>query len=508
MVAVTGLESPLIEMTTVTNVDSISSKSLKSATTTSSLSLFETVVFWIERMSLVKRMFILTGLVLLIFLSSAGLLINALFKISLDSVIQDKLQLYTYQLISVGDNVDGAMQLPRQLAEPRFNKSQGSLIGLVTELTPDGKQLEVWRSLSAMEKQFSFPAPQTGKWFFSHAQGANDVQYYVSSYNTTWSNQNGTKTQYVFTTIEELSYYRKISTKYQLGIVAALLGFGLVFLLLQTIILRLGLRPVTRVTSDVEALNRGEINSLTGNYPEELKSLTANLNLLINNERSQRERYRNRMADLSHSLKTPLSVLRGIETDIDSQGLPISRKNVIDTLSKHVKRMTEIVDHQLQRTVTSGAPTTFTAINVAVQANDIMQALNKVYAEKIINCVLNIEQGLAFIGDKNDLFEIIGNLLDNAYKHAEKTVFLSAIKDNYIPSSPKFIFTFEDDGAGIPLEKRSSILERGVRLDTNSDGQGFGLSIVAEIVNNYEGVIAIEDSDLGGAKFVITMPTH
>lgn len=459
-------------------------------------------------MSLVKRIFISSCLVLIIFLSGIALLLNTLFSISLDSVVQEKLKLYTYQLIAVGDSESGVMQLPKRLAEPRFNETQGSLIGFVSKLTTNKQHKEVWRSISAMDLQFSFSAPESGKWFFSRAQGDNDKQYYVSSYTTIWSDGSGGKTQYVFTVIEDFSGYQTKMTKYQLAILVTLLVFALTFLLLQTIILRIGLSPVRKITADVKAMNNGEIESLTGQYPEELKPLTSNLNLLVDNERSLRTRYRNHMADLSHSLKTPLSVLRGIESDIDSHGKPIPRQEVIDTLNKHVNRMTEIVDHQLQRAIPQGMPTLFCAVDVASSAYEITSALNKVYAHKEIRCELNIESSLTFYGDKNDLIEVIGNLLDNAYKHGNTLVRLSASKTTPKAAGSHLVLTFEDDGHGIPMAKRSSILERGVRLDSSGEGQGFGLSIVADIVNNYNGEIVIESSELGGAMFNITLPTR
>lgn len=471
-------------------------------------SLLATIRRSLEKTSLAKRMFISAALVLIIFLAGAALLLNALFAISLDSIVQEKLKLHTYQLISIGDSDAGLMRLPEQVAEPRFNQQQGSLIGFVTELAADNQQLEVWRSVSATDKRFSFSAPKSGQWIFSRAKAANGAQYYVSRYNTTWSNNQGRKTKYVFTVMEDFSYYQDQLAKYRVAIIIGLLTFGLVFLLLQTIILRLGLSPVRRITSDVEAMNKGDIHSLTGEYPEELKPLTTNLNLLIDNERHQRERYRNRMADLSHSLKTPLSVLRGVESDIDHHGRPISRQEVIDTLTKHVNRMTDIVDHQLQRAVPNGAPTLFSAIDVSDKANDIVSALNKVYANKNITSELNIENDLSFYGDENDLIEIMGNLLDNAYKNGNVLVRLSASKIVSDAGKPQLVLTFEDDGRGIPLAKRATILQRGVRLDSSGEGQGFGLSIVADIVNSYQGVIAIENSALGGAMFNITIPTR
>ncbi len=472
------------------------------------LSMFSKIKVALEKMSLTKRMFISSTLVLFAFLSAAALMLYTIFTISLESIVQEKLTLHIYQLLSIGDGDDGVMRLPERLTEPRFNQRQGSLIAFVTELTQDNQQQEVWRSLSAADTQFSFPAPSSGQWFFGRAQGADGARYYVSSYNTTWSNDRGDKDKYIFTVMEDLNYYQNQLSKYRVAIAIGLLTFGLVFLLLQIIILRVGLSPVRKITTDVEAMNNGETLSLTGQYPKELKPLTTNLNRLIDNERLQRERYRERMADLSHSLKTPLSVLQGIESDVDKQGQPISLPSVLDILNKQVSRMAKLIDYQLQRAIPNGAPTVFSAIDITDKANDIILALNKVYADKMMVSELNIDKGISFYGDENDLIEIIGNLLDNAYKYGKHLVRLSVSKELNEAGDMTLVFTIEDDGNGIPVAKRTSILQRGVRLDSSGDGQGFGLSIVCGIVNSYEGVLTIENSVLGGALFKITIPTR
>lgn len=435
-------------------------------------------------------------------------MLYSIFTVSLESVVQEKLTLHTYQLISLGDSDSGRMRLPAQLSEPRFNQQQGALIAFVKELTDDNQQVEVWRSVSAADEQFSFPAPSSGQWFFGRAQGVDGRQYYVSSYNTTWSNASGDKTKYIFTVLEDVDYYLKELSFYRLAIAAGLLCFGLVFLLLQAIILRFGLSPVRKITADVEAMNNGEIESLTGQYPKELKPLTANLNRLVNNERRQRKHYRERMADLSHSLKTPLSVLQGIESDTDEDGKVISRSRVLEVLGKQVSRMSKLVNYQLQRAIPSGVPTVVSAIDVAETSNEIVSALDKVYARASIMIELEIDQGLVFYGDENDLMEIIGNLLDNAYKHADNLVRLTGSTVLNDMNQPHLVFAVEDDGGGVPNAKRETILQRGVQLDSSEDGQGFGLSIVSDIVSSYQGELTIGDSPLGGALFKATIPTR
>ncbi|GAA6137454.1 two-component system sensor histidine kinase PhoQ [Arenicella sp. 4NH20-0111] len=462
----------------------------------------------LQRMSLAKRMFILSTLILFAFLSGAALMLRTVFSISLESIVQEKLSLHTYQMLSTADSNAGMMRLPTRLNEPRFNQPQGALIAFVKELTQDNQQREVWRSMSANDKQFSFPAPSSGQWFFGRARGSDGAQYYVSSYTTTWTSDSGVKAKYVFTVMEDFSYYQTELSKYRTVIAAGLFIFALVFLSLQTLILHVGLRPVRKITSDVDDMNKGESRSLVGQYPRELMPLTTNLNRLIDNERLQRERYRERMADLSHGLKTPLSVLQGLGTDIDEQGLPISRSHLLQILSNQVSRMTKLVDYQLQRAIPNGSPTVFAKIEVASKAIEVISALDKVYASKAITSKLDIEEGLFFYGDESDLIEMIGNVLDNAFKHAQSSVSFTACRVFIDTEDPKISFTVEDDGKGVPVSKREAILRRGVQLDTHGEGQGFGLSIVADIVSSYEGQLTIRDSSLGGALFQITVPTR
>ncbi|MBX2849116.1 MAG: GHKL domain-containing protein [Acidiferrobacterales bacterium] len=459
-------------------------------------------------MSLTKRMFIFSTLILFVFLSATALALRTVFSISLENVVQEKLSLHTYQLLSAADGETNVMRLPEKLTEKRFNDPQGNLIAFVKELRQDNEQREVWRSLSATDKQFSFPAPDSGQWLFGRARSANGTQYYVSSFNTTWTNSTGIKSKYIFTVMEDFRYYDGELSKYLTAITLALLVFGLIFLILQSFILRLGFSPVRKMTADLEEMNRGETQSLSGHYPRELLPLTTNLNQLIVNERTQRERYRERMADLSHGLKTPLSVLRGLESDVDIDGQPISRKNMLKTLMVQVSRMTKLVDYQLQRAIPKGVPTVLVKIDVFNKVSEVVSALDKVYTNKAIAVELNIEKDLWFYGDENDLIETIGNILDNAYKHAVQSVRLAATKENAESNHPILAFTVEDDGKGVPIDKRAIILQRGVQLDSSGDGQGFGLSIVVDIVNNYRGSLTVKDSALGGALFEILFPTR
>ena len=452
--------------------------------------------------SLTKRLFLSAGTVIFAFLALTALVLNQAFTSSLENIVREKLRVHTYSLLALADFEDGRLNLPKVLTEPRFNSSRDPLIALVS----DKKQNEHWRSISAEQQRFTLPFPESGQWLFGQAQDTKGREYFVSSYSTVWPDEFGKKTTFIFTVMETTKHYQIDVEEYRNRVLLALLIAGFVLLALQAIILRWGLKPVRGLAADVDAMSRGDSISLGGDYPRELKTLVRNVNLLIENERRQRERYRERMADLSHSLKTPLSVLKGLETDLHDADQALDLPSLQQSLGRQTEKMRGIIDYQLRRAVSSGQNMSMSAIPLKPELIQILDALDKVYADKQVHAELELEDRVAVLMDPGDLAEILGNLLDNAYKHCQNKVMTRAKLEPRSNGPSRIILTVEDDGSGIPAAKRGSILQRGVRLDTSVEGQGFGLSIVGDIIATYHGSITISESPLGGALFALELP--
>lgn len=457
------------------------------------------------KQSLTSRLFLSAGMVIFLFLAVTALVLDQAFTISLENIVREKLRLHTYSLLEVADYEGGLMRLPGRMPEQRFNTRNESLIGIVT----DRKEREYWRSVSADKQRFSLPSPEAGEWLFGRAQDSLGKSYFVSSYSTIWSDS-GRKSTFVFTVMEDVNYYQGDLKGHRYTILLSLFAVGLVLIGLQAIILRWGLRPVRGLASAVDAMGRGESESLGGDYPRELQPLVSNVNLLIENERRQREKYRDRMADLSHSLKTPLSVLKGLELDIaeSADAMEVDRQSLVARLGQQIEKMNSIVDYQLRRAVSSGQNISLSAIPLLPEIETLLGALDKVYTEKQIISELQVASDIVVFADEGDLAELLGNILDNAYKNCERRVMTRAENLMLENGKPGVRIAIEDDGPGVPKAKRSSVLKRGVRLDTTRAGQGFGLAIVADIVSTYGGTIAITDSVLGGALFTLELPTR
>ena len=255
-------------------------------------------------------------------------------------------------------------------------------------------------------------------------------------------------------------------------------------------ILRWGTKPLRDLAMHVKQIEQGDKEQLQGNYPVELRSVSDNLNQLIQSERLQRERYHKTLADLAHSLKTPLAV---IQTDLD--------KHANSLISDQIQRMDDIVKHQLQRAVLT-TPTNLTdAVPVLELVNRLVLAMNKVYAVKNLSISTDIPENVVFRGDKRDLMEVLGNLIDNACKSAVRQIIVAA-------KLKQFILTIDihDDGSGIDEDKRERLIKRGQRADTRNAGQGIGLDVANDIIESYQGELTIKKSHLGGALIHIELP--
>jgi two-component system sensor histidine kinase PhoQ len=291
---------------------------------------------------------------------------------------------------------------------------------------------------------------------------------------------------------------------YRRTLVIWLSVLGMMLIVLQLFLLRWSLTPLRRVASDMSRVERGDSEQLDSQYPVELTGLTERINAFITNEREQRTRYRHTLADLAHSLKTPLAVIRSqLESTADDE--PARRSHMLD----QVRRMNELVAYQLARAATSGRQTFASAVPIAGHAEDLVQSLEKVYAAKNVLCEFDIEEGAAFYGEQGDLLELLGNLLEYAFTWADHQVLLVV---GVQPISgrqqrPGLRLSVEDDGPGIAADKIEKVLQRGVRGDERVQGHGIGLSIVQDIVHAYQGELVVDRSpELEGARFSVSLP--
>jgi two-component system sensor histidine kinase PhoQ len=301
-----------------------------------------------------------------------------------------------------------------------------------------------------------------------------------------WEDSSGTEHPFEFVIFEsDKSILAKITT-YRQSLWGWLSAIALTITLLQLFIMRWVLKPIREVSNDLKRIQTGRHSKLVGHYPPELSELTDSINTLISNEAEQRNRYKNTLSDLAHSLKTPLAIMQG--------SLQASQQGRQQELEEQISRIDQIISHQLKRSVNPPSNPFSKAISIKECCDNIVSALTKVYREKTVITAINIPQEIMFRGDRGDLLEIMGNLIDNAFKYGGGKIQVTA----EALSTNRIMITIDDNGPGIDIEQCTQLLKRGERADTSKPGQGIGLSVVADIVSSYRGSIDLAHSPLGG----------
>ncbi len=443
--------------------------------------------------SLSFRLLLSAGLVLAAFFALVSVVLEQGFRESAEQGLKEKLQVQVYSLLSAAElKNSGDLSMPLSLPEPLFSTPGSGLYGFI-HLANNNL---VWRSPSAIGLDVKSPAeltPGTMKFLLTeHGR-------YTLHYAVIWKNVAGVEREYIFTVTEDAQFVSNQVSRFRETLRGWLLALGLVLIFIQLVLLRWGLKPLRVIVKDLEAIEQGRKTHLDGDYATELEGLAGNLNAFIHSERAHLERYRNALADLAHSLKTPLSILRGC-----AESFSVNRESV----KEQIFRMDEIVEYQLQRAAAKGKHKTTGTIDLAVVIKKIGASLNKVYSDKNITFDMTVPEPSLIYYEEGDLYEIAGNLMDNACKWCQQSVKVSvSLNEHKGRRDFSVLLTVEDDGPGIPAEKLAEILKRGVRADENVHGHGIGMAVVHELVVLMGGLLAGKKSEtLGGMKWSVYLP--
>ena len=456
--------------------------------------------------SLQSRLLISLSVLLFVFLGLIGIVLDSAFRNSIEAGAAERLQVQIYLLLAAAEERDGEFYFVQTLQEPRFNQLNSGLYGFISKPNLG----ELWRSQSA--NAFSLADPtllsqriEVGATEFSKTMSEEREEYFVLSYGILW--EDGIS-EYNFSVMENAAVYYSEISNFRTSLWSWLGGVASLLLIMQYFLMRWGLAPLYQMAIDLKQIEAGNKDQLQGHYPKELRGVTDNLNLLIDKERKQQARYRTTLGDLAHSLKTPLAVITGVmqgwsvQSDDNSN---LSTVEQLDTVNEQLERMNQIVSYQLQRAVQSHSASSLTRqTNVAMAVEKVRDALKKVYRDKQIAVESLLDNSAVFQGDGRDLLEVLGNILDNAFKYGRQKIRIEVSTSN---NSRSLRIVVDDDGPGIPKDKQEYVLQRGARADTLVQGQGIGLAVVTDIVNSYAGKILVESSELGGARIVILFNT-
>lgn len=420
-------------------------------------------------LSLTLRISLVAAAVIGVFFLVTATLLERAFRENAEDAVSTRLEAQLLLLMGVVE-VSGPSQvrLPEVLPEARLSLPGGGLYARIL----DGEGQTLWRSPSGLgipladwRERGLFQRGMTVQWVL-------EEQVFPLT----------------FQVLEERDAFEAQMERYRRTLWGAL---GLLTLLLiagQALALGLwGLRPLRRVRADLEALRLGENLRLGGPYPREIQTLTESINALLEFERERLERQQHALADLAHSLKTPLSALRlGLEDDGAEQR----------DLLLQVERMQGMIQHELNQAQRLG-PSPFQApVPLAPVIERTCAALRRIAEQHGVALATSLQPECSLRIETGALFELLGNVLDNAVRHARSRVRVSLSCDRR-----SLELCVDDDGPGIAEPDREAVLQRGTRRDTRPGGQGLGLHIVQTLVRDHGGELSIEQApELGGAR--------
>lgn len=438
--------------------------------------------------SLNSRVAVSAGLVLVVFITLSAFALERAFRDSARSARQERLLAQVYMLMAAAEvDAGGRLAFPGDPPEPRLQLPGSGLYAAIV----DDSGAPVWQSRSAMAARLPAGGPlAAGVQSFEETAAADGMPVFVQRFGVRWTTPGGSY-PFTFAVLEDLRPFEQQLGLYRRSLFGWLGGLAAMLLALLLLALRWGLRPLRQVADELGRLEQGQQQLLSDDQPAELRGLTENLNALIARERAQQQRYRDALADLAHSLKTPLALMRGELREVGAPAAP--------ALEEQIERMDRIVGHQLQRAATAGRRALAPPQPLRPVAQRLAGALAKVHAGKAVEVAVDIAPDLRARIDEADLTELLGNLLDNAFKWCARRVRVAARRE-----ADRLVLEIEDDGPGIA--DAQAALARGVRADESVPGHGIGLAIVADILSAYGGSIGIDRSPLGGARLQLALP--
>ena len=450
-----------------------------------------------SRPSLSRRLLLSVFVVLLVFFGLTVFLLDRVFQQAAERSLRELIDAQMVALIAAADPDGPESVTPTAVLETRFD-TPGS--GLYAEIRSASGE-SIWRSQSTIGTAVQFGPPVEGgqrRFFYTEIAGTS-IRLAVASRGIVWDDLHGQPARFTFSVATSLDTYEAQLASFRQQMVGWFVGLAMLLVATLALLLRWLLKPVRRLEREIKEVEAGTREHLGEAWPRELSAVTSNLNALLDGERTRIRSYRDTLGNLAHSLKTPLAVMRQTLGTADSAAKTL--------LNAEIDRMSGIIEHQMKRAAASGGVLLGQApVEVAPIVAELRGALLKVYGNKDMTLEMAIAPAAQFIGDRADLTELLGNLLDNACKWCRSRVRIECGIEPGADSRAALRLTIDDDGPGIAESDRAKVLQRGGRADEATPGHGLGLAMVHDTVALYGGTMRIDGSNLGGAKFELRLP--
>ncbi|EGA64421.1 ATP-binding protein [Vibrio brasiliensis] len=434
----------------------------------------------LKRLSLKSRLVLAAIVWLTAMVIAVGVSVpNQVFNYMVDDT-KSQLTIYMDEIsASLEADETGNLSLTTNLSDPRFNRPYSGLYWSAKT------EKELLRSRSLWDKKIT-----TDKKDKDYLGARNEKLIYIKT-TLYYPDYDGPID--VIIGIDEQPIEDTVgSLMGQLWIILALLYLGVLAVIFLQV--QWSLSPLTKMHKELSQLRSGDKTRLDQDYPKEVAPVVSDLNALVFHYQELLERARHHAGNLSHALKTPLSVLKNEISSLDNQTQSL--------LQPPVDQIQSQIDYHLGRARMAGSKNILSVrANPSQRVDAISMAFDKVYAQRGVTLINELDSDIDVAVDKTDLDEMVGNLLENAYKWSDSIIRVhSESKDN-----DDIEIIVEDDGPGIPDQDIKQAVERGVRLDETTPGTGLGLNIVSEMAHSYRGKLTLSRSSMGGLKAVLSL---
>lgn len=453
--------------------------------------------------SLAGRLFLSAILLSALVLLSAGAILSTINRRSVEAAFDERLKLYLKVLVAdVAALSEGGNVEPGNLGEPQFQIPLSGWYWQIMRIDAESGTAAVLRTSRSLFSQ-RLPAlvepgipSARGDFRDGYREGPEGRRIRIVEQEIDLGEQN----RFVIAVAGNADEIVEQRQRFDLTLLTILSMLGLALGASAYIQVRYGLRPLRELSQSLAQVRNGESEHVEGAFPVEVAPLAGELNQLLAMNREIVSRARAQVGNLAHALKTPLSVLLN-EAGTD-------RSPLGDKIREQTAIMRDQVQYYLDRARAAARAATIGHVTeVEPVLASFVRAFEKIYADKALVFEMLIETSLRFRGEKQDLEELVGNLIDNAGKWAASRVRIelrAAVQSEV--AAPQIVLLVDDDGPGLAQDKRNEAMQRGRRLDETKPGSGLGLSIVIDLATLYGGSFALEDSPLGGLRARLNLP--
>ncbi|MFM2590140.1 ATP-binding protein [Vibrio sp. TBV020] len=434
----------------------------------------------LKRLSLKSRLVLAAIVWLTAMVIAAGVSVpNQVFNYMVDDT-KSQLTIYMDEIsASLEADEQGMLTLTSNLSDPRFNRPYSGLYWSAKTDSDLLRSRSLWDQTIESKKGIK-------KEFFG-AKGEKLIYLKTTLYYPDFDGPIevllGIDEQPIEDTVRDLMS--------QLWIILALLYFGVLAVIMLQV--QWSLHPLTKMHKELSQLRSGEKKQLEEEYPKEVAPVVSDLNALVFHYQELLERARHHAGNLSHALKTPLSVLKNEIRSFD--------EGTQQLLQPPVDQIQSQIDYHLGRARMAGSKNILSVrANPSERVDAISMAFDKVYGIREVTLINELDSEIEVAVDQTDLDEMVGNLLENAYKWSSSIIRVHSFE----PDEGDIDIIIEDDGPGIPDDKIQQAVQRGVRLDETTPGTGLGLNIVSEMAHSYRGKLTLTRSSMGGLKAVLS----